>query len=49
MFENIKEIKNIDFFSVRSFLISLMNTKSGIFTRDFAIRENTAFGVYSVK
>ena len=28
---------------------SLMNTKSGIFTRGFATRENTAFGVHSVK
>ena len=38
-----------DFFSVRSFFIFLMNTKSGIFTRGFAIRENTAFVVHSVK
>ena len=26
-----------------------MNTKSGIFTRGSAFRENTAFGVHSVK
>ena len=29
--------------------ISLMNTKSGIFTRGFTTRENTAFGVHSMK
>ena len=34
---------------VRSFFISLMNTKIGIFTRGFANRENTAFVVHSVK
>ena len=28
---------------------SLMNTKSDILTRDFATRENIAFGVHSVK
>ena len=38
-----------DFFNERSFFISLMNTKSGIFTRGFATRENTAFVVHSVK
>ena len=38
-----------DFFSVRSFFISLMDTKSGIFTRGFATHENTAFVVHSVK
>ena len=31
------------------FFISLMNIKSGIFTRGFATRKNSAFGVYSVK
>ena len=41
--------EKLDFFSERSFFISLMNTKSGIFTRGFATRENTAFIVYSVK
>ena len=34
-------------FSVKDrFFISLMNTKSGIFTRGFATRENTAFVVH---
>ena len=35
--------KIFEFFSVQSIFISLMNTKSGIFTRRFA------FGVHSVK
>ena len=42
-------LKHIDFFSVRSIVISLMNTKSNIFTRGSATRENTTFGVHSVK
>ena len=37
------------FSGVRLIFISLMNTKSGIFTRGFATHENTAFGVHSVK
>ena len=36
-------------YGVKLIVISLMNTKSGIFTRGFATRENTAFGVHSVK
>ena len=44
-----KRYRKFDFFSERSVYISLMNTKSGIFTRDFATRENTAFVVHSVK
>ena len=44
-----KRNRKFDFFSERSFFISLMNTKSGIFTRGFASRENTAFVVHSVK
>ena len=43
--KSIKETENlIFFFSVRSNFISFMNTKTCIFTR-----ENTAFGVHSVK
>ena len=41
--------RKFDFFSVISIFISLMNTKSGIFTRGSATRENTTFGVHSVK
>ena len=44
-----KRNRKFDFFSERSFFISLMNTKSSIFTRGFATRENTAFVVHSVK
>ena len=45
---SIKETENL-IFSVKLIFISLMNTISGIFTRGFATRENTAFGVHSVK
>ena len=38
-----KRNRKFDFFSERSIFISLMNIKSGIFTRGFATRENTAF------
>ena len=41
--------RKFDFFSVRSIFISLMNIKSNIFTRGSATRENTTFGVHSVK
>ena len=34
---------------VRLIFISLMNTKTGIFSRGFTTHENTAFGVYSMK
>ena len=34
---------------IRSIFISLMDTKSGIFIRRFATRENNVFGVHSVK
>ena len=44
-----KRKRKFDFFSVRSIFISLMNTKSNIFTRGSATRENTTFGVHSVK
>ena len=44
-----KRNRKLDFFSVRSIFISLMNTKSNIFTRGSATRENTTFGVHSVK
>ena len=44
-----KRNRKFDFFSVRSIFISLMNTKSGIFTRGSATGENTTFGVHSVK
>ena len=44
-----KRNRKFDFVSVRSIFISLMNTKSNIFTRGSATRENTAFGVHSVK
>ena len=44
-----KRNRKFDFFSVRSIVISLMNTKSNIFTRGSATRENTTFGVHSVK
>ena len=46
---SIKETENLIFSVVRLIFISLMNTKSGIFTRCEATRENTAFGVHSVK
>ena len=51
IFEILKYKRNrkFDFFSVRSIFISLMNTKSNIFTRGSATRENTTFGVHSVK
>ena len=41
--------RKFDFFRCKIDFISLMNTKSGIFTRGFATRENTAFGVHSMK
>ena len=44
-----KRNRKFDFFSVRSIFISLMNTKSNIFTRGSATRENTTFVVHSVK
>ena len=44
-----KRNRKFDFFSVRSIFISPINTKSGIFTRGSATRENTTFGVHSVK
>ena len=44
-----KRNRKFDSFSERSFFISLMDTKSGIFTRGFVTRENTAFVVHSVK
>ena len=44
-----KRNRKFDFFSVRSIFISLMNTKSNIFTRGSATRENTTVGVHSVK
>ena len=45
-----KETENLTFSGVRLIFISHMNTKSGIFTRlAFATRENTAFGVHSMK
>ena len=43
-----KETENLIFSGVRLIFISLMNTKSGIFTRGEATRENTAFGVHSM-
>ena len=49
LYSSIKETENLIFSGVRLIFISLMNTKSGIFTRGFATRENTAFGVHSVK
>ena len=50
MNKSIKETVNlIFFFSVRSNFISLMNTKTCIFTRTTATHENTAFGVHLVK
>ena len=36
-----KETENLIFSGVRLIFISLMNTKSGIFTRGFATRENS--------
>ena len=44
-----KETENLIFSGVRLIFISLMNTKGGIFTRGFATRKNTAFGVHSMK
>ena len=44
-----KRNRKLDFFSVRSSGISPMNTKRGVFTHGFATRENTAFGVHSMK
>ena len=44
-----KRNRKFYFFSVRSIFISFMNTKSYIFTRGSATRENTTFGVHSVK
>ena len=37
--------RKFDFISVRSSFISLKNTKSNIFTRGSATRENTTLGV----
>ena len=48
-YSSIKETENLIFSGVRLIFISLMNTKSGIFTCGFATRENTAFGVHKVK
>ena len=48
--KSIKETENLDFFTVRSNFISLMKTKTCIFSLvATATRENTAFGVHSVK
>ena len=44
-----KRNRKFDFFSVRPIFISVMNTKSGIFPSGSATRENTTFGVHSVK
>ena len=44
-----KETENLICSGVRLIFISLMNTKSGIFTRGFATRQNTAFDVHSMK
>ena len=44
-----KRNRKFYFFSVKSIFISLMNTKSGIFTCGSATHENTTFGVHSVK
>ena len=44
-----KETENLIFSGVRLSFISLMNTKTGIFSCCFATHENTAFGVYSMK
>ena len=41
--------RKFDFFSVITYFISLMNIKSGIFTRGYATHENTAFAVHSMK
>ena len=46
---SIIETENLIFSGARQIFISLMNTKSGIFTRGEATRVNTAFGVHSVK
>ena len=46
MNKSIKETENLIFFSVRSNFISLINTHELVAT---ATRENTAFGVHSVK
>ena len=43
-------IKGIfDFFSVKLNFISLMNIISGIYARGYTTRENTVYGVHSVK
>ena len=44
-----KETEHLIFSGVRLIFISLMNTESGIVTRGFATRENTAFGVHLMK
>ena len=49
VFEAYKKQNKNDFFRVRSTFISLMNTRHGIFARDYATREYTAFGAHSVK
>ena len=42
--------QNVRFiFSGRLNFISIMNTKSGIFTLGYATRENTAFGVEFIR
>ena len=44
-----KETENLIFSGVRLIFISIMNTKTGIFSRGFTCtHENTAFGVYSM-
>ena len=43
------DIENILCFQCEIVFISLINTKSDILTPGFAIRENTTFGVPSVK
>ena len=47
--KSIKETENFIFVNVRSNFISLMNTKTCISLGASATRENTAFGVHSVK
>ena len=46
---SMKETEILIFSGVRLIFISLMNTKTGIFSRGFTTHENTAFGVYSMK
>ena len=48
-FSSKKEIENLTLSVKDCFLISHMNTKSGIFTCGFATHENTAFVVHLVK